>query len=203
MTAPWNSAISRPYGRESGSVPHWIEDAKGNADAMRAIRDLAMGLRPSMLDDIGIEAARQWQGREFSRPESPRRSRRGSLIISSMRTRIYRVVEALTNCRHAKAKRRSLRAREHGVSNWVGLEPQQPADLGLLGMRSVELDGKVAITSNPGTTIRVELPAGVLREENPILIADDHGICKVYGYSWSRTTTASLKQPMAGSRAAR
>jgi signal transduction histidine kinase len=38
-----------------------------NADAMRAIRDLAMGLRPSMLDDIGIEAALQWQGREFSR----------------------------------------------------------------------------------------------------------------------------------------
>ena len=34
---------------------------------MRAIRDLAMGLRPSMLDDIGIEAALQWQGREFSR----------------------------------------------------------------------------------------------------------------------------------------
>ena len=42
-----------------------IEDAKKlNTDAMRAIRDLAMGLRPSMLDDLGLEAALQWQGRE-------------------------------------------------------------------------------------------------------------------------------------------
>src|SRR6185295_4530298 len=42
-----------------------IEEAKRlNADAMRSLRDLAMGLRPSMLDDIGIEAALQWQGRE-------------------------------------------------------------------------------------------------------------------------------------------
>src|SRR5581483_2428711 len=45
-----------------------VEEAKRlNADAMRAIRDLAMGLRPSMLDDFGLEPALEWQGREFSR----------------------------------------------------------------------------------------------------------------------------------------
>src|SRR2546427_13072925 len=42
------------------------ENKRLNADAMRAIRDLAMGLRPSMLDDLGLESALQWQGREFS-----------------------------------------------------------------------------------------------------------------------------------------
>jgi signal transduction histidine kinase len=158
-----------------------IEDAKRlNADTMRAIRDLAMGLRPSMLDDIGIEAALEWQGREFSRhtgvPATVRVEGSLDYLSDSQRTCIYRVVqEALTNCaRHAKAKRVlvSLRADEQGVvvivqDDGVGFNPAAArAGLGLLGMqeRVEELDGTVAITShqNKGTTIRVELPAGVL-----------------------------------------
>jgi signal transduction histidine kinase len=158
-----------------------IEDAKRlNADTMRAIRDLAMGLRPSMLDDIGIEAALEWQGREFSRhtgvPATVRVEGSLDYLSDSQRTCIYRVVqEALTNCaRHAKAKRVlvSLRADEQGVvvivqDDGVGFNPAAArAGLGLLGMqeRVEELDGTVAITShqNKGTTIRVEMPAGVL-----------------------------------------
>jgi signal transduction histidine kinase len=158
-----------------------IEEAKRlNADAMRAIRDLAMGLRPSMLDDIGIEAALQWQGREFSRHTGVPATVRvdGSLdhLSDSQRTCIYRVVqEALTNCaRHAKAKHVlvSLRADEDGVSvmvkdDGVGFNPAAArGGLGLLGMqeRVQELDGTVSIKSqrSGGTTIRVELPAGVL-----------------------------------------
>jgi signal transduction histidine kinase len=158
-----------------------IEEAKRlNTDAMRAIRDLAMGLRPSMLDDLGIEAALQWQGREFSRHTGVPATVRvdGSLdhLSDSQRTCIYRVVqEALTNCaRHAKAKHVlvSLRADQHGVEvvvqdNGMGFNPTAArAGLGLLGMqeRVQELDGTVAITSNRngGTTIRVELPVGVV-----------------------------------------
>src|SRR5204862_1425863 len=158
-----------------------IEDAKRlNSDAMRAIRDLAMGLRPSMLDDIGIEAALQWQGREFSRHTGVPATVRvhGSLdyLSDAQRTCIYRVVqEALTNCaRHAKAKHVlvSLRADEHGVRvivqhDGVGFIPAAArGGLGLLGMqeRVQELDGTLAIASerSSGTTIRVELPAGVL-----------------------------------------
>jgi signal transduction histidine kinase len=158
-----------------------IEDAKRlNADAMRAIRDLAMGLRPSMLDDIGIEAALQWQGREFSRHTGVPATVRvdGSLdsLNDSQRTCIYRVVqEALTNCaRHAKAKHVLvlLQADVHGVivtvqDDGIGFNAAAArGGLGLLGMqeRVQELDGTVTITSQPrkGTTIRVELPAGVL-----------------------------------------
>jgi signal transduction histidine kinase len=170
--------------RNNGSLEAFrtrIEDAKRlNADAMRAIRDLAMGLRPSMLDDIGIEAALQWQGREFSRHTGVPATVRvyGSLdyLNDSQRTCIYRVVqEALTNCaRHAKAKHVvvSLRADPHGVEaivedDGVGFNPAaMRGGLGLLGLqeRVQELDGTVTITSNAkkGTTIRVELPAGVL-----------------------------------------
>jgi signal transduction histidine kinase len=157
-----------------------IEDAKRlNADTMRAIRDLAMGLRPSMLDDIGIEAALQWQGREFSRhtgvPATVRVNGSLDYLSDSQRTCIYRVVqEALTNCaRHAKAGHVlvSLRADEPGVEvivrdDGIGFNASAArGGLGLLGMqeRVQELDGKVEITSNRngGTTIRVELPIGV------------------------------------------
>jgi signal transduction histidine kinase len=158
-----------------------IEDAKRlNADAMRAIRDLAMGLRPSMLDDIGIEAALQWQGREFSRhtgvPATVKVDGSLDYLNDSQRTCIYRLVqEALTNCaRHAKAKHVlvALRADVHGVDvtvkdDGVGFNANAArGGLGLLGMqeRVHELDGKLTLTSAPnkGTTIRVELPAGVL-----------------------------------------
>jgi len=158
-----------------------VEEAKRlNADALRAIRDLAMGLRPSMLDDIGIEAALQWQGREFSRHTGVPATVRvdGSLdnLNDSQRTCIYRVVqEALTNCaRHAKAKHVlvSLRADVLGVAvtvrdDGIGFNSSAPrGGLGLIGMqeRVQELDGKVTIKSEPnkGTTIQVELPAGVL-----------------------------------------
>jgi len=151
-----------------------------NTDAMRAIRDLAMGLRPSMLDDIGIEAALQWQGREFSRhtgvPATVRVDGSLDYLSDSQRTCIYRVVqEALTNCaRHAKAKHVlvSLRADENGVvvivqDDGIGFNTTAArGGLGLLGLqeRVQELDGRVVLTSqrNKGTTIRVELPAGVL-----------------------------------------
>jgi signal transduction histidine kinase len=155
-----------------------LEDARRlNGEAMRAIRDLAMGLRPSMLDDLGIEAALQWQGREFSRrtgvPSNVEVS--GSLdhLSDAQRTCIYRVVqEALTNCaRYANAGRVvvSVAAEEGGVvvivrDDGVGFNAAAPArgGLGLLGIqeRVQALDGKLVVSSEPhkGTTIRVELP---------------------------------------------
>ena len=35
--------------------------------SLRALRDMAMGLRPSMLDDLGLGSAIQWQARQFSK----------------------------------------------------------------------------------------------------------------------------------------
>jgi signal transduction histidine kinase len=75
-----------------------------------AVRDLAMGLRPSVLDDLGLVAALEWQVREFRR-------RSGILVNLNLegeltalpdghRTCLYRIVqEALTHCgRHSEAK---------------------------------------------------------------------------------------------------
>jgi signal transduction histidine kinase len=158
-----------------------MEDAKRlNADAMRAIRDLAMGLRPSMLDDLGLEAALEWQGREFSRrtgvPANVEVNGALDYLSDAQRTCIYRVVqEALTNCaRHANASNVgvSVSSQKDGILVLIrddgdGFQLQSPAPrgLGLLGIqeRVQALEGAVEITSKPkvGTTIRVQIPLGV------------------------------------------
>jgi signal transduction histidine kinase len=151
-----------------------------NADAMRGVRDLAMGLRPSMLDDIGLEAALQWQGREFSRHTGvPARVEvDGGLddLSDAQRTCMYRVVqEALTNCaRHAKANNVivSVRSMESGIvvrvtDDGVGFDVKSSrGGLGLLGMqeRVKALSGNLRMSSErmTGTTIHVWLPRGMV-----------------------------------------
>jgi signal transduction histidine kinase len=151
-----------------------------NADAMRAIRDLAMGLRPSMLDDLGLEAALQWQGREFSRhtgvPATVRVEGQSDQLTDAQQTCIYRVVqEALTNCaRHANARSVlvSVNTQREGAivliqDDGVGFTRKAVVrgGLGLLGIRErVEaLEGNFFISSRPngGTTIQVQIPLGV------------------------------------------
>jgi signal transduction histidine kinase len=157
-----------------------IEDAKRlNTEAMRAIRDLAMGLRPSMLDDLGLEAALQWQGREFSRhtgvPATVEVDGIPDSLTDAQQTCIYRVVqEALTNCaRHAKAKNVLVSLRTKGNKVVVLVEDDGigfhsvasvRGGLGLLGVRErVEaLYGSLQIHSQPnkGTAVQVQIPVG-------------------------------------------
>ena len=149
-----------------------------NADAMRVIRDLAMGLRPSMLDDIGLEAALQWQGREFSRRTGVTARVEVDGILDDLpeeqRTCLYRVVqEALTNCaRHAKANNVivSVRSMVRGVvlrihDDGVGFDVKSSrGGLGLLSMqeRVEALCGNLRMSSDgrKGTTIQIWLPHG-------------------------------------------
>ena len=157
-----------------------LSDARQlNAEAMRTIRDLAMGLRPSMLDDLGHEAALQWQGRENSRhtgvPANVTVEGRLDHLSEVQQTCIYRVVqEALTNCaRHAKPKSVivSVRSEEEHVvvvvqDDGVGFDSRTSVrGLGLLGIseRVQALDGKLQISSLPtqGTIVQVEIPVGV------------------------------------------
>ena len=45
-----------------------VDGAKLLAEqSLRALKDMAMGLRPSMLDDLGLGSAVQWQARQFSK----------------------------------------------------------------------------------------------------------------------------------------
>lgn len=157
-----------------------MEDAKRlNADTMRTIRDLAMGLRPSMLDDLGLEAALEWQGREFSRrtsvPATIHVHADLNELTDAQKTCIYRVVqEALTNCaRHAQASKVDVSVSSHAdrihvrvQDDGIGFNSSGPAHggLGLLGIqeRVKALQGTVKISSQPkrGTSIMVQIPAG-------------------------------------------
>jgi signal transduction histidine kinase len=166
-------------GSPGGDFKEHLTEAKSLAErTLRGVRDMAMGLRPSMLDDLGLAPAVEWQAREFARRSGLEVSVQidGSLenLPESHRTCIYRVVqEALTNCaRHSQAKdiRITLHGRGDLVSltvqdDGVGFTPQLASGrgLGLVGIeeRVRELGGEVSVFSQPrrGTLLRVEIPS--------------------------------------------
>ena len=145
--------------------------------ALQAVRDIAMGLRPSMLDDLGLEAALQWQARDFCRrhdiPVNLTVSAQLEDLPDQHKTNLYRIVqEALTNCaRHSKAKSIaiSIKRQEDGLrvtvsDDGVGLHQKTPSGgLGLIGIqeRARELGGTIVIdsTSGHGTRLTVSIPA--------------------------------------------
>ena len=140
------------------------------------VRSLALGLRPAMLDDLGLQAALEWHVRDFTSryPIKVALGMTGDFdrLPESHRTCVYRVVqEALTNCvRHADAHKVaiSLAAREDELllsvtDDGVGLKPaHRGRGLGLIGIeeRVKELHGTVAISpvGSGGTTVVVTLP---------------------------------------------
>lgn len=144
---------------------------------LQAVRNMAMGLRPSMLDDLGLAPALQWQAREFTQrsgiPVKLEIDGAVDNLPEGPRTCLYRVVqEALTNCaRHADAK--EVRVTLHGSSDRVSLTVQDDGKgfcpqsltrrgLGLIGIeeRVRELGGEVSVFSQPrkGTVLRAEVP---------------------------------------------
>ena len=153
-----------------------LREAKSLAEqTLRAIRDLAVGLRPSVLD-LGLVPALQWQARHFSKQSGIRvlleTSGRLDNIPEEHRTCLYRLVqESLTNCmRHSAAKSVNIDLQEtEGVlelqvkDDGVGFDPARARHgLGLLGIqeRVRELGGQLSIDSAPGrgASLRVKLP---------------------------------------------
>jgi signal transduction histidine kinase len=145
-------------------------------EMVRTVRDLALGLRPSMLDDFGLQPALEWHLRDFTRHYGlpVEMSVDGDLdsLSDQHRTCVYRVVqEALTNCVRHAAARRILVQMENRTSvlkvsvtdDGVGLDAERRlTGLGLRGIeeRVRELDGVTTIHSVPGggTTVTIELP---------------------------------------------
>ena len=159
--------------RVSGAVA----ECKGLVDDMfRTVRDLSLGLRPSMLDDFGLQAALEWHVRDFTRRSAINAELKMDgdfdTLPDKYRTCVYRIVqEAMTNCvRHAQAKtiRITVSAGEGQLrvlvtDDGVGLDPARRRNgLGLRGIdeRVKELQGHVAITqqAGKGTTLTVQLP---------------------------------------------
>lgn len=139
------------------------------------VRNITLLLRPSMLDDLGLVPALQWQAREVSK-------RTGMLVNlaadgvsddlpEQYKTCIYRVVqEALNNCaRHAQARSVRITVRQEGARIMIsiqddgkGFRPEIERGIGILGMqeRVTHLNGTLEVKSEPGhgTFLAIVLP---------------------------------------------
>jgi signal transduction histidine kinase len=144
-------------------------------NSVGVIRNMALLLRPSMLDDLGLVPALRWQAREVSR----RTRLRVKVIADGVpddlpdehRTCVYRVIqEALHNAtRHAHAQlvrvtvsKESDRIRVVVQDDGAGFDPGQEKGMGMIGMeeRVRALGGQFRVDSRPGdgTTVTVVLP---------------------------------------------
>jgi signal transduction histidine kinase len=150
-------------------------------DMFHTVRGLALGLRPSMLDDFGLQAALEWHVRDFTGRYAMNVDLKMEGDVDALsdkhRTCVYRVVqEAMTNCvRHAHARSItiSLAVRDGHLQllvtdDGVGLDPaRRHSGLGLRGIdeRVKELEGTMTISrvGGRGTTlgVRLPLPAGM------------------------------------------
>jgi signal transduction histidine kinase len=147
------------------------------ADSVNVVRNISLALRPSMLDDLGLLPALQWQAREVSRQTGMCVSVAVEETLEELpeahKTCIYRVVqEALRNCaRHAGALNVRVTVARAGSSLNVsvqddgrGFDATGEKGLGLLGMqeRVASLGGEFRVSSEPGSgalvLIRLPLP---------------------------------------------
>ena len=161
---------------DKGLFRQGLQNIKALAEnCLNEVRDIALLLRPSMLDDLGLVPALEWQAREVSK--------RTGMIVDTveenvsddlpdeLRTCVYRIVqEALNNCsKHAYAKRVQVRVRQDSNHLRVsidddgrGFDPLRNRGMGLTGMneRVSQLGGMLRVHSNPsqGTRLEVDLP---------------------------------------------
>jgi signal transduction histidine kinase len=154
-------------------------------EMVRSVRDLALGLRPSMLDDFGLQAALEWHVRDFTRRYGLHVELKFEGTFDGLpdphRTCIYRTVqEALTNCaKHSRASRVDVALREtrDGLDvsisdDGIGILPAvRRTGLGLRGIeeRVRDLKGTLTVCGGPGggTALTVRLPHPPVRIEEP------------------------------------
>lgn len=153
-----------------------VETIKGLVEStVRVVRNMALLLRPSMLDDLGLIPALKWQAREASKSTSMDVTVVAELdsdeLPDEYKTCIYRVVqEALHNCaRHSRAVTVHIRVEQDAdrlllniEDDGQGFDVQHTKGLGLLGIqeRVTRLGGTCQVRSTPGrgTTLTVQLP---------------------------------------------
>jgi signal transduction histidine kinase len=139
------------------------------------VRNIALLLRPSMLDDLGLVSALEWQGREVSRNSEVEVEVQSENVSDSLpdeyRVCVYRLVqEALNNAvRHSGAKNAKVSVKQSPeritvevTDDGKGFDSERTRGLGLLGMeeRVKRLAGTLKVSSNPGqgVTVKAELP---------------------------------------------
>lgn len=169
--------VSASLPQESNSEPRTqlLEIRRLTERTVTAVRDMSLLLRPSMLDDLGLVPALQWQAREVSRNNNIRIDVQADTSTEDLpdehKTCIYRIVqEALRNVtRHARARAVQIHLTHPDETlhltiqdDGQGFVPEREKGMGLLGMeeRVSYLKGAFEVKSQPGkgTVINVDLP---------------------------------------------
>lgn len=173
----------RARAHDGGAMAEALAEARRLLDTiLRSVRDLVMGLRPSMLDDFGLQPALEWHVRDFRRrfslPVDLSITGDLSTLPDQYRTCLYRIVqEALTNCaRHARATGIAIVVSYDQATlaltvsdDGIGLDPRRVRGMGLIGIeeRVRELHGSFQVQrrSEGGTDLTVVLPVAVPIQE--------------------------------------
>jgi signal transduction histidine kinase len=163
--------------RDMNGVEAKVEEIKELVeDSVRVVRNMALLLRPSMLDDLGLVPALQWQAREVSKRTGLRVKVAAEGVSEDLpedhKTCIYRIVqESLHNCvQHSGATTVRVTVRQEAdrilltiQDDGKGFHVRQERGMGLLGMqeRASHLGGTFAVDAQPGrgTTVSILLPA--------------------------------------------
>jgi signal transduction histidine kinase len=169
---------------QPNGVHEHLESIKGLAEkTVNQVRDLALLLRPSMLDDLGLAPALNWHARETSKRTGLNVKVSADDAIDRLpeehRTCIYRLVqEAVNNAvRHANARTVEVAVRSERQKvivtvqdDGAGFDTRFLRGLGLLGMeeRVRRLGGRLKVSSEPGrgTLVHASLPVADLDERN-------------------------------------
>ena len=143
--------------------------------SISVVRNMALLLRPSMLDDLGLVPALQWQAREVSKRSGVWVKVEAEQVSEELpedhKTCVYRIVqEALHNCvQHSGARNVKIAVRQEPShlrlsveDDGKGFDAREERGMGLLGIqeRVSYLGGSLDLASTPGrgTVLRVDLP---------------------------------------------
>lgn len=146
--------------------------------AISNVRELSQLLRPTILDDFGLDAGIRWLTERFSERTGVETDYRGEFtgrLSDETETHLFRIVqEALTNiARHAGATQVTIHLRaDHDTvrltirDNGKGLQPSPKngtngGGMGLIGMRARarSAGGEMTIASQPGSGVTIEVSA--------------------------------------------
>lgn len=156
------------------------EAVNGISDSINDLRDIAMALRPSHLEDSEMDDILRWHGKKFEDSSGIKVSVDAEPIAGlnlKVKENLYRILqEALNNiAKHAGAdkvkielKQENDRLRMVVADNGKGFKQdvkgEMPGGVGLFTMRdrAIFIDGSFAVDSLPqaGTTVVVEAPIG-------------------------------------------
>jgi len=172
--------VTRSEGAEDPEVAERLSSMESLIDSMlHTVRRISAELRPPLLDEFGLEAAIQWQAREFQKRYGLRcevRVKGVNGVDPQLSNAVIRIIqETLTNvARHAKASKVHVQMRQTAdllllvvKDNGRGItKGEQSASLGLLGMRErahlfggeVEIEG----VAGGGTTVTLRVPVATV-----------------------------------------